>query len=263
MKYLSSRKIAQFVIVLPAVFVILSALIVVAVHGEEAAEKLPTGTAILDRFVESSGGVKAYDAIKNRKATASMSIPLQGMTFNVTVWSARPNNAYTLIESDMLGKIEKGVSGDVVWEKSVMTGPVIKEGSEREATLREAVFEKFAYWRDSYDKAELEGKETVGGIDCWKVLLTPKTGDTLTAFFEKESGLLRRIDTVAETEMGKIPVEVHVSDYREQDGIKISFKTVIKVFGQERIFTTTSVEHNIEMPDGIFDLPEDIKALQK
>jgi len=37
----------------------------------------------------------------------------------------------------------------------------------------------------------------------------------------------------------------------------------IKVLGQERIFTTTSVEHNIEMPEGIFDLPEDIKALQK
>ena len=79
----------------------------------------------------------------------------------------------------------------------------------------------------------------------------------------KEPGLLRKIDMVAETEMDKIPVEVHVSDYREQDGIKTSFKTVINVLGQERIFTTTSVEHNIEIPEGIFDLPEDIKALQK
>jgi len=256
MRHLSGRRIAWLVISL-------SALIVAAVHGEAAAEKAPTGAEIIDRYIESSGGLKAYDAIENRKATASLSIPLQGMTFNVTIWSARPNAAYTLIESDMLGRIEKGVSGDVVWEKSIMTGPVIKEGSERETTLREAVFEKFVYWRDHFDTAEFEGEEMVGSIDCWKVLLTPKAGDPLTIFFEKESGLIKRVDTVVEMEMGRIPVEAHLSDYREQDGIMISFKTVIKVLGQERIFTTTSVEHNIEMPEGIFDLPEEIKALQK
>jgi hypothetical protein len=263
MRHLSTRKIAWLVIALPALFVILSALIVAAVHGEAAAEGGPTGAEVLDRFVEASGGLKAYDAIENRKATASLSIPLQGMTFNVTVWSARPGNAYTLIESDMLGKIEKGVSGDVVWEKSIMTGPVIKEGSEREAALREAVFEKFIYWRDSFEKAELQGEETVGGADCWKVLLSPETGDPFTIYFDKESGLIMRVDTVAETEMGKIPVEAHLSDYREQDGIMMSFKTIVKVLGQDRIFTTSSVEHNVDMPEGIFDLPDDIKVLQK
>ena len=82
-------------------------------------------------------------------------------------------------------------------------------------------------------------------------------------YFEKESGLLHRIDTAAETEMGRIPVEAYLSDYREQDGIKLSFKTVIKILGQERVFTTTSIEHNVEMSSGIFDIPEDIKALQK
>ena len=35
------------------------------------------------------------------------------------------------------------------------------------------------------------------------------------------------------------------------------------ILGQERTFTTSSIEHNIEMPAGLFDLPEDIKALQK
>ncbi len=263
MKHLSSRRVAWIVIALPAIFIVLSALIVAAVHGEALAQKAPTAEKVLDRFVEVTGGQKAYDAIENRKSSASMNIPAQGMTFTITMWSARPNQVYSVIENAMIGKIEKGVSGDVVWEKSMMTGPIIKEGTERENTLRDSVFERYIYWRDSFENVELEGEETVGGVDCWKVVLTPAAGEVYTMFFEKESGLLTRVDTTAETEMGRIPVEAHLSDYREVDGIKLAFKTVIKVIGQERIFTTTSIEQNIDMPEGIFDLPEEIKALQE
>ena len=256
MKHLSSRRVAWLVIALPA-------LIVAAVHGEAMAEKAPTAEKILDRFVEVTGGMKAYDAIENRKTIASLSISAQGMTFNITMWSARPNQVYSIIENDMIGKMEKGVSGDVVWEKSIMTGPIIKSGVEREASLRDSAFERYVYWRDSFETAELEGEAEVSGIDCWLVVLTPETGDPMNMYFEKESGLLKRIDTVTETEMGRIPVEAYLTDYREQDGIMLSFKTIIKMLGQERVFATTSIEQNIDLPDGIFDLPDDIKALQE
>ncbi|MCK4549481.1 MAG: hypothetical protein KAU49_04905, partial [Candidatus Krumholzibacteria bacterium] len=139
MKHLSSRRVAWLVIALPA-------LIVAAVHGEAMAEKAPTAEKILDRFVEVTGGMKAYDAIENRKTIASLSISAQGMTFNITMWSARPNQVYSIIENDMIGKMEKGVSGDVVWEKSIMTGPIIKSGVEREASLRDSAFERYVYW---------------------------------------------------------------------------------------------------------------------
>jgi len=263
MKHLSSRRITWLVITLPAIFIVLSALIVAAVHGEALAEKAPTAEQILDRFVEVTGGQKAYDAIENRKSVSSLSIPAQGMTFTITMWSARPNQVYSLIENAMIGKIEKGVSGDVVWEKSIMTGPIIKEGAERENTLRSSAFERYVYWRDSFAKVELEGEETVGGIDCWIVVLTPEAGEPLKMFYEKESGLLARVDTVTDTEMGKVPVEAYLSDYREAGGIKAAYKVVIKVLGQERVFTTTSIENNVDMPEGVFNLPEEIKALQK
>ena len=263
MKHLSSRKVAWLVIALPAIFIVLSALIVAAVHGEAMTQDAPTADKILDRFVEATGGIKAYDAIDNRKTVAALSIPAQGMTFNITMWSARPNQVYSTIENAMIGKMEKGVSGDVVWEKSIMTGPIIKSGVERENTLRDAAFEKYIYWRDNFEKAELGGEEAVNGVDCWIVVLTPGTGESFKMYFEKESGFLTRVDAVTETEMGKIPVEAYLTDYRDVDGIMISFKTTIKLLGQERIFSMSSIEQNIEMPVGIFDLPEDIKALQE
>lgn len=263
MKHLSSRRIAWLVIALPAIFIVLSALIVAAVHGEAMAQDTPTAEKVLDRFVEATGGLKAYEAIDNRKTTATLSIPAQGMSFSITMWSAKPNKVYSVIENDMIGKMEKGVSGDVVWEKSIMTGPIIKSGVERDITLRDSVFERYVFWRDNFEKVELEGEDKVAGAECWIVVLIPAIGDPFSMFFEKESGLLVRVDTVTETEMGRIPVSAYMSDYREQDGVVLSYKTTIKMMGQERVFAMTSIEQNIELPAGIFDLPDDIKALQE
>jgi hypothetical protein len=245
---------------LPAIF---AAAVIVLAGCPAAAQDAPPAAEVLDRFVEATGGIEAYDAVENRKTVASMDIPAQGMTFTLTMWSKRPNQVYTEIENAMVGKITKGVSGDVVWENSIMTGPVIREGDERESALREAAFERYVYWRDNFEKAELAGEETVDGTDTWKVVLTPASGEPSTMYFDKESGLLKRVDTVASTEMGKIPVEAHLSDYRDVDGIKLAFKTVISLLGQERVFTTESVEQNVEIPEGMFDLPGEIKALQE
>ena len=263
MKHQSVKKIAWLVIALPALFVILAALIVAAVHGEAVAEKAPTGAEVLERFVEASGGRAAYDVLQNRKAVARLEIPSQGMTFDLTIWLARPNSLYSVIENPALGRIEKGVSGGVVWEKSIMTGPVIKEGAERDAAILDATFEKIVYWKESYKKAQLDGETTVGGEDCWKVVLTPASSEPITLYFSKESILLLKADSVADTEMGKVPVEAFLRDYRELDGVMLAHKTVVKLLGQERIFTTESIEHNVELPDGIFGLPDDVKALQK
>lgn len=144
--------------------------------------------------------------------------------------------------------------GSAAWADGVRPGWIIESlgGKNVEEGLEELA--------DVYEGHYMKDL-TLAAITQFK--LSGDAGSDIEAFFEKEPGLLRKIDMVAETEMDKIPVEVHVSDYREQDGIKTSFKTVINVLGQERIFTTTSVEHNIEIPEGIFDLPEDIKALQK
>ena len=92
MKHISGRTAAWLVI----------ALIIASVHGEAAAGKAPTAEKILDRFVEVTGGRKAYDALENRKSSSSMSIPAQGMTFTITMWTARPNQVYSEIELSLI-----------------------------------------------------------------------------------------------------------------------------------------------------------------
>jgi hypothetical protein len=243
-----------------------SALIIAAYLLQAApslAEDLPEAEKIIDKYIEATGGRKAYSKIDNIKTVGTFEMPAQGMSMSITTYNARPNLMYTVIESDQVGKIERGVSKNgVTWENSVMTGPSIKEGAERKQMLEDATFNKMANWKDIYTRAETLGTADVNGKAAYKVALTTEGGDSETYYFEKDSGLLVKAERTMHSQMGDIPSSVMIGDYRDAGGVLHSFETVITVMGQKRKITYEKVETNIELPEGIFDLPAEIAALQ-
>ncbi|MHC4416913.1 MAG: LolA-like protein [Planctomycetota bacterium] len=222
---------------------------------------LPAADVILDGYIEATGGKAAHGKVINRVTKASMDIAAQGITLDLTSYSARPNRKYSLIESDVFGKIEKGTDGTTVWEISAMMGPQIKEGQEKTDFLREAMFDRMIMWRDVYKKAECVGIETVSDKPAYKVVLTPEGGKPQTLYFDQASKLLVKLDITAETSMGVFPAETFFEDYREVGGILHPFRTRIVTMGQERVLTIDSIEQNVDLPSDRFDLPEEIRAL--
>lgn len=186
-----------------------------------------------------------------------------GITMTVDGYSAKPNLMYALAESEALGTVERGTDGNIFWERSVMSGPRILEGAEAAEAMREAEFEKYARWREIYQTAELTGTDTVNGELCDAVTLTAEGSLPETLYISRESGLVLKIVSTIEHQMGQIPVTAYLTDYREIDGIKMPFKSSMEVMGQYRTMTMDSVAHNVELREGIFDLPEDIKALME
>ena len=227
--------------------------------AEEA--PLPSADALFERYVEATGGRAAYEAVRNVVTEATMEMPAQGIAMKVTIWVARPNLSYARTESDVTGRIEKGTDGTVVWEKSVMAGPRILEGQEREDYLRESAPDKFLRWRDYYESGEVTGVEDVAGRPCWVLVLTPRGGKPQTAYVDRESGLISKVAMTLDTKMGSVPVETSLEDYREFEGIKSAFRARTKVVGQERVLTVTSIRRNVEIPPDRFALPAEIQAL--
>ncbi len=82
-------------------------------------------------------------------------------------------------------------------------------------------------------------------------------------FFDKESGLLVRTEGVMESAMGAVPYVSSLSDYRRTGDVLLAWRIEVEIMGQQRVITTTGVEQNVEMPEGIFDIPDDIEALLK
>lgn len=220
-----------------------------------------TGAEILERYTQATGGLEAYDKIQNRITKGTFAIPQIGIQGPLTIYHARPDQVYTLLEIEALGKTESGISGDVAWEMSLAAGPRIKEGNERTDALRDGIFDGYAKWREIYDQVEYAGSAEINGRSCHKVILSPESGNPRTLYFDQETNLLAKVEASVESQMGIIPVESFPEDYMEVAGILLPHTTKTVIMGQERIVTIESVEHNVQMPNGIFELPEEVKAL--
>jgi hypothetical protein len=90
-----------------------------------------------------------------------------------------------------------------------------------------------------------------------------KGGKPRTLYFDQKSGLVVKTQTVASTQMGKIPIDAFISDYRKVGEVTQAYKTVMNIMGQDRVITTTSIEYNAAIPDSVFAIPADIQALME
>jgi zinc protease len=226
-----------------------------------AQEALPQAGAILDKYIEATGGRAAYEKLHSEVRSGSMELVGKGITFKMTLYRAAPSKSYMVLEVPGVGQMEEGTDGQVAWSRSAVQGPRVKEGDERALALLAAAFNADLRWRDLYKSAETQGSEEVNGQSCYKVLITTKEGLQQTRYYDKKSGLLVKAAMIAKTQMGEIPTESLLSDYKSVDGILIPHKTFMKVLGQEIVMTLDSLKTNVEIEESRFQAPEEIKAL--
>jgi zinc protease len=217
--------------------------------------------AILDKYVEATGGRAAYEKVQAEMSTGTLEIPTMGLTGTLTIYRAAPDKSYTLIDFSGVGKAEEGSNGQVAWSLSAMEGARIKEGEERALALRSDAFHGELRWRDFYKKAELAGSEDVGGKPCYKLVLTPNDGSPETRYYDKSSNLLVKVVLPISTPQMSGNAEVSLSDYKAEDGILSPHTISQKVPNAEFVVKISSVKYNPEIPAGRFDLPAEIKAL--
>lgn len=235
-------------------------------HGAQDAQDvkdaaLPEAAKILDRFVEVTGGADAHAKLRSSVMKGTLEFVGSSIKGPITIWHDRSGDMRTTIKADAIGRIEDGVRGDLAWTSSDMSGPRVLEGDERAVALRKAAFDGAVRWRDFYTAETVEGVE-IGDAFCWKIRLTPKEGAPVLQTFDRDSGLLVRIETTQDTPMGMMPVTTTLSDWRELNGIRVPF-TLTQELGdvQEVRVVAESLEHNVEIPAERFAPPESVRLL--
>jgi zinc protease len=228
-----------------------------------AADDLPKGETVLDRYVEVTGGKEAYSKVHSEITNGTMEFKAMGLKGKMTAYAVEPDKRYTEIVLDGVGKIQEGSDGDVAWGMSAMQGPRIKEGDERAETLLQAKFNPDLTWRDMFKSAETVGVENIDGKDCYKVVLTPKAGAPITKWYDKQTGFLMKMSLTAKSPMGEIQSDSSFSDYRKEGDITVAHKMVTHVATMELVMTVDSVQHNAAIPKDKFEMPDEVKALMK
>ncbi len=227
----------------------------------ETASPKSRGETITDRYVEVTGGFEVYAKIQNRVTEGLITLPAQGLEMNLTIYAAKPNKTYLIIKSPAVGTIESGTNDGEAWSNSLMAGPVLRTGNEKLTTLRDATFDRLVHWRQVYNQAEYVGSSDVAGTACDEIRMVPVQGPPQTFHYEQESGLLAKIDAIMVSDAGELRIESYFSEYKRVDGILIPHKVRIIAMGQERVFTTKSCKHNVDLPSDRFEPPADVRAL--
>lgn len=233
----------------------------VATAPGAAPADLPKAEAVLDRFIEVTGGKAAYEKIRSRITHARIEVPGAGAQGTMVFYSQAPDKLYVEQDLGQMGKVQEGYDGKVAWQYHPMMGARLKQGPEKAATVRNAQFNSELHWRDNFAKVETVGIENVAGKPSYKLKLTPREGKPEFQFFDIQTGLLVKAEVTADTQMGEIVVEVFHEDYREVDGVKLAHKLTQKAAMQEAVVTVDKIEHNVDIPAERFSLPPEIRKL--
>ena len=225
------------------------------------AQRPPSAASILDRYVQVTGGRAAYERHTTEVLTGTIEFPAQGLHGKLKRYAMAPDKEYSVVELEALGKIESGVHSGVPWEKSVILGPRIKAGPEKEQSLRVARFNRPTEWRKIYAKVETAGVTNIGGDECYEVVLSPAARNAEHQFYSRKTGLLVRTTMTAASQMGDVQVEVNVSDYKNFGGILFPTRSEQKAAGQQVVITVESIGVDEAIPAETFEPPPDIAAM--
>src|SRR5215467_12259015 len=88
-----------------------------------AADELPKGDTLLDKYVEATGGKAAYAKVHSDISTGTMEFKAMGMKGKLTSYGAEPNKRYVEIEMEGVGKMQEVTNGDMAWSLSAVQGP--------------------------------------------------------------------------------------------------------------------------------------------
>jgi hypothetical protein len=228
--------------------------------GALGAADLPSGEELLKRCIERSGGAERLANAKGVEMTGTVEMVGRNISGSVLI-NEQGEKSYSAIEFPGIGKIEEGYDGSVAWESSAIQGTRIKEGDEKAAVERSSSFRVLTHWKDYYSAIRTVGSDDVDGKPAWKVEMTPKQGKVETFYFDRDSGLLARMDQIAPSPLGEIPTEMDLTDYRVVEGVQTPFSMTQKVVGQTIAIRLDKVTYNANIAPGRFDLPAAVKEL--
>lgn len=220
-----------------------------------------TAESVLDRYVAVSGGKAARMKARTQFMKTRVAMPAQGIQGTASEYRG-DGISYIEMEIPGVGKIEQGVHNGVVWEKSALMGPRLKEGDEKYLALRQAQLDADWNWRRYYSATLAPSAAGEAPEPSDKVVLTPKEGGSPeTRWYSKKSGLLVKMSTTQKSQLGEISMEMLFSDYRNVGGVMIAFHNTVKAGPQQMEMVQEVVQNNVPIPAAKRTPPPDVQIL--
>jgi len=201
-----------------------------------------TADELISKYIQHIGGVQKWSTIKTMVISGNYNYG--GMVFPFKSFSKAPN-LYKYIVTSNGKSFEQAFDGVEGWKidgfknetkKTILTG---KSASAMANETDVDIESPLVNYRLKGYTAIVEGQDTVGHQQCFKIKFITKNGDTGRYFFSAANfELLKKQSISKNEELDSSVVDIFYSDYREINGIRIAYNTVCKV-GDQTILTIT------------------------
>jgi len=212
-----------------------------------------TVSRIIEHFIQAAGGRTAWLGVKSQYGRGTIYVNSQ-VVGSVEVYVKAPNKALSIFRLPG-GETRNGFDGERSWTRLPRAAAKYDPPEMQELRRCDSDMYKYLNFEKHFPRAKLIGKADVDGIPAYELDAIRADGKfPEKLYFDIRSGFLLRRDSVS---LDATSSTLYYGDYREVDGIKMSFSQRI-VLGQlvyeSRVL---EIKNNIQIDDAIFDLPPD------
>jgi len=238
--------------VIAGITVVLLCLCCIPTHGAQLSDPYE----ILNKYYDAIGGLDKIKSHKTSYAEGTIAITNAGISGTFKNWTQQPNLSRQEVDLKVITQIS-GDNGTVAW--SVDTNGRLQIIRDEESLKRR----ELSILTGEYDFLDrnsktftltFEGVEPVDGVDCYVVKTSNTINDDVSyQYIATDSFLLLKVvSKQPDTETTTMNY-----DYREVDGVKVSFKQTATVMptGMVQQIELTKLENNIEIDPALFEPP--------
>jgi hypothetical protein len=221
-----------------------------------ATPKLPEAKDIVERYVKAIGGREPLKKNKSRYQAATVELLPMGVKGNVESFSRSDDRLLIKTSLAGIGDILLGFDGQKGWTTNPIQGGRVLEGKELLQTKRMATFAREVSFDRLYTSMRVRGVEAVGERKAYVIVASAEGLPDDILYFDPETGLMLRSDTVTITPEGEQPSSSFYEDYRDVEGSKIPHKVRAKTPAFEIITVITDTKYNVPIDDARFAQPK-------
>ena len=230
-------------------------------HGQARAQKkedLDRGRAILQQAILSAGGQDAFNRIRSFTIKTESEIVQAESRLQLTVTETvlLPDKTRQVMELAAGTRIQV-LNRESGWKrigKKVSDLSNIEKREMQRGLFRD-VINLFKSWQNADFTVSYFGTEILAGKTAYVLHIRNRSGDFFNLYVNAETYLIDKKAYQGAAEAGLATFEEIYSDYREVDGIKLPFKTVIRTNGRKFMESKVlQARLNVDVDDSFFEI---------
>jgi len=237
----------------------------VLVLGWAQAAAAQTADEIIEKSIAAMGGRAAFDKVKSRAMTGTISIgtPAGDLPGTIEMLNAVPNKTRMVINADLSAfgagplVIDQRFDGTAGYVLDTMQGNRDITGGQLEGLKNNSFPHPFLNYKAMGMSVKLGDKGKVADREALLLLFEPTKGTPIKQWVDAQTFMPVRTAIMAEIpQMGTVEQYLDPSDYRDLDGVKVPYKLTLQSSVQTVSMTLSKIEQNVPVDEKLFVKPQ-------